>query len=210
MTANMGKKTVKNRSKCCVKHMTKVLSTASNGKTTDKTATTDVSAPSAHITDESLSGDSCPECMPFPLEISVFGKTTTLRCHRMESVATLKDRIQDLEGIPSANQQLHFSGRILESGRQIQQYNIRAYSTVRVSGKLFGGGWTCTCQHVNSSKTCSGCGKPQPSAFAVLMQKGRHESNKRKIEQNKGVAKSKKAKKTKNAEKVFVEPSHCR
>lgn len=39
------------------------------------------------------------------------------------------------------------------------------------------------------------------------MQKGSHESNKRKIEQNKGVAKSKKAKKPKNMEekqKVFA------
>ncbi|CAG8524679.1 6770_t:CDS:1 [Paraglomus brasilianum] len=67
------------------------------------------------------------------------GKTIITDFEGMETIAKLKERIQDKEGIPPEWQRLIFAGMQLENNLTLADYNIKQESTVHMVLRLRGG-----------------------------------------------------------------------
>ena len=70
---------------------------------------------------------------------SLTGKTITLHLEKTDTIDSVKQKIQEKEGIPVDQQRLVFSGKQLEDNLTVGDYNLQEDATVHLVLRLKGG-----------------------------------------------------------------------
>jgi len=77
--------------------------------------------------------------MPQIFVKTLTGKTITMDLEDSDSISTIKQKIQDKEGIPADQQRLVFNGKQLEDDKTVGDYNIQAEANIHLVLRLKGG-----------------------------------------------------------------------
>ena len=71
--------------------------------------------------------------------VTINGRIVTLEVVNTDSTESVKYYLQDQTGIPSDQQSLYFTGKLIEDGYTLGYYNIQRESTLFLSLRLLGG-----------------------------------------------------------------------